>query len=133
MARIAIEEDELKSVIDEILKLNPKPGGGYSGGKTKIQQYITPDFTIKNNDGATALHNAAFFGNVEIAQILIDAKADKSIKNNFQATARESILAPFEQMKPVYKMLQQQLGPLGLKIDLAEIEKNRPVIAMMLQ
>lgn len=50
-----LESEDLKSVVDEILKLNPKPGGGYSGGKTKIQQYITPDFTIKNNDGELEL------------------------------------------------------------------------------
>ncbi|MDD7914427.1 ankyrin repeat domain-containing protein [Polaribacter ponticola] len=105
-------------------------------GKTTIVKALIDgkaDLSIKNNDGSTALHTAAFFCHVEIVQLFIDAKADKSIKNNFQATARESILAPFEQMKPVYKMLQQQLSPLGLKIDLAEIEKNRPVIAMMLQ
>ncbi|MGK0453495.1 MAG: ankyrin repeat protein [Paraglaciecola sp.] len=91
------------------------------------------DLGLKNNDGATALHSAAFFCQVEIVQLLMDAKADKTIKNNFGATPRESIMVPFAQMKPFYEMLQQQLGPLGLKIDLTEIEKNRPVIAMMLQ
>lgn len=51
-----LEEDELKSVIDEILKLNPKPGGAYSGGRNvKVHQYIIPDFTIKNNDGELEL------------------------------------------------------------------------------
>ena len=91
------------------------------------------DLSLKNNDGATALHSAAFFCQVEIVQLLMDAKADKTIRNNFGATPRESIMVPFAQMKPFYEMLQQQLGPLGLKIDLSEIEKNRPVIAMMLQ
>ena len=47
-----LEEDELKSVVDDILKLNPKPGGGYSGGRNvKVHQYIVPDFTVKNTDG----------------------------------------------------------------------------------
>ena len=91
------------------------------------------DLTVKNNDGGTALHNAAFFCRVEIVQLLIDAKADKTIKNNYGMTARESALVPFTQMKPVYKMLQQQLSPLGLQLNLNEIEKTRPVIAMMLQ
>lgn len=51
-----LEEDELKTVVEEILKLNPKPGGGYSGGRNvKIHQYIVPDFTIKNNDGELEL------------------------------------------------------------------------------
>ena len=30
-------------------------------------------------------------------------------------------------------MIQQQLSPMGLQIDLNEIEELRPVIAMMLQ
>ncbi|WP_319480940.1 ankyrin repeat domain-containing protein [uncultured Draconibacterium sp.] len=91
------------------------------------------DLNLKNNDGSTALHAAAFFCNIEIVQMLLDAKADKSLKNNYGATARESVLAPFADMKPIYQMMQQQLEPLGIKIDLAEIEKTRPVIAMMLQ
>lgn len=91
------------------------------------------DLSIKNNDGATALHSAAFFCRVEIVQMLIDANADKSIRNNYGATARESVMGPFEQIKPVYVMMQEQLKPFGLQLDMAELEKTRPVIAMMLQ
>lgn len=79
------------------------------------------------------MHAAAFFGRVEIVQMLIDAKADKTIKNNFGATPRESVMGPFAEIKPFYEMLQLQLGPVGLKIDLNQIEKTRPVVAMMLQ
>lgn len=91
------------------------------------------DLNLKNNDGSTALHSAAFFCHLEIVQMLLDAKADKTLKNNYGATARESVLAPFADMKPIYEMMQQQLQPLGITIDLAEVEKNRPVVAMMLQ
>ncbi|WP_320112560.1 ankyrin repeat domain-containing protein [Draconibacterium orientale] len=91
------------------------------------------DLNLKNNDGSTALHAAAFFCHLEIVQMLIDAKADKTLKNNYGATARESVLAPFADMKPIYQMMQQQLEPLGITIDLEEVEKNRPVVAMMLQ
>ncbi|MGB5357441.1 MAG: ankyrin repeat domain-containing protein [Eudoraea sp.] len=91
------------------------------------------DLNLKNNDGATALHAAAFFCRVEIVQLLMDAKADKTLKNNFGATPRESVIGDFTEIKPIYEMLQQQLEPLGLQFDLTEIEKTRPVIAMMLQ
>lgn len=91
------------------------------------------DLNLKNNDGSTALHSAAFFCHLEIVQMLIDAKADKTLKNNYGATARESVMAPFSDMKPIYQLMQQQLEPLGIKIDLAEVENNRPVVAMMLQ
>ena len=105
-------------------------------GKTGIVKALIDakaDLNIKNNDGATALHVAAFFCRVEIVQLLIDAKADKTTKNNFGATPRESVMGSFADMKPFYEMLQQQLGPLGLQLDLNQLEKTRPVIAMMLQ
>lgn len=91
------------------------------------------DLSLKNNDGATALHVAAFFCRVEITQLLLDANADKNVKNNFGATPRESVLVPYADMKPFYEMIQQQLSPMGLQMDLNEIEELRPVIAMMLQ
>jgi ankyrin repeat protein len=91
------------------------------------------DLSLKNNDGATPLHVAAFFCRVEIAQFLIDAKADKNAKNNFGATPGESVSGPYAEIKPIYEMLQQQLSPIGLQLDLNEIEELRPVMAMMLQ
>lgn len=91
------------------------------------------DLSIKNNDGATPLHVAAFFCRVEIAQSLLDAKADKNAKNNFGATPGQSVSGPYADIKPIYEMLQQQLSPIGLQLDLNEIEKLRPVMAMMLQ
>lgn len=91
------------------------------------------DLSVKNNDGSTVLHTAAFFGRIEIVQMLIDAKADKTIRNNFGATARETVMGDFEEMKPIYEMLKQQLGPLGFSLDMKELERARPVVAMMLQ
>ena len=47
-------EDELKGAIDEVLKLNPKPGNSLSE-TTKTNHYIIPDFTVTNNDGVLEL------------------------------------------------------------------------------
>lgn len=105
-------------------------------GKTEIAKALMDagaDLSIKNNDGATALHVAAFFCRVEIVQMLIDANADKTIRNNFGATPRESVMGDFAEIKPIYGMMQEQLAPLGLNLDMEELEKTRPVVAMMLQ
>ncbi len=91
------------------------------------------NLSIKNNDGSTALHSAAFFGRIEIVQMLIDAKADKTIRNNFNATPRETVMGDFAKMKPVYDMLKLQLEPIGFVLDMNELKKARPVIAIMLQ
>lgn len=105
-------------------------------GKTAIAKALinaNADLDIKNNEGSTALHAAAFFCRIEIVQMLIDAGADKTIKNNHAATARQSVEGPFAEMKPIYEMINQQLEPLGLKLDMGEVEMARPVIAIMLQ
>jgi len=41
-----INEEQLKGAIEEIEKLNPKPGGAYASN-TKIVEQIVPDFSIK--------------------------------------------------------------------------------------
>ena len=105
-------------------------------GKTEIAKMLIDagaDLTIVNNDGTTPLHAAAFFCRVEIVQMLINANADKTLRNNFGATPSETVMGPFSEIKPVYEMMQQQLGPMGLQLDMAQLEKSRPVIVMMLQ
>lgn len=49
-----ITEEELKKAISEIEKLNPKPGGSYSGN-TRMIEHIVPDFSIKIIDGELEL------------------------------------------------------------------------------
>ncbi len=105
-------------------------------GKKEIAKTLIDagaDLTITNNDGSTPLHAAAFFCRVEIVQMLIDAHADKTLRNNFGATPRETVMGPFSEIKPIYEMMQQQLKPMGLELDMAQLEKTRPVIVMMLQ
>ena len=46
----SISNDQLKRAIQEIEKLNPKPGGAYSGNLAAIE-HIVPDFTIRINEG----------------------------------------------------------------------------------
>ena len=91
------------------------------------------DLEIQNNDGSSALHVAAFFCRTEMVQLLVDAKVDQTKKNNFGATALETISGPFADIKPVYEMMQAQLGSLGLNLDLDELEKNRPIVAEILK
>lgn len=50
IARMGISEDELKEAIDEILKLNPKPGGVYSDPYSKTAQPIIPDFILEHSE-----------------------------------------------------------------------------------
>ncbi|MDG3583097.1 RNA polymerase factor sigma-54 [Galbibacter pacificus] len=49
-----ITEEELRDAIHEIERLNPKPGGSYSGNN-RIVEHVVPDFTIKITDGELEL------------------------------------------------------------------------------
>jgi len=51
---LGFSDEDLKGAIDEIIKLNPKPGGNY-GGMNKAESYIVPDFFIFNNNGVLEL------------------------------------------------------------------------------
>ena len=50
MERYSISEEDLKLVIKEVEKLNPKPGSSYAGNN-KIAEQIVPDFSIRIIDG----------------------------------------------------------------------------------
>lgn len=49
-----INEEQLKDVMQQIIKLNPKPGGNI-GGINKAESYVVPDFFIMNNNGKLEL------------------------------------------------------------------------------
>lgn len=49
--KFEISETQLKDAIDEILKLNPKPGSSYNNPGSKSNQVIVPDFLLENVDG----------------------------------------------------------------------------------
>jgi len=52
--RLNITEEDLKDAINEVLRLNPKPGNSMdTSGKSS--QYIMPDFFINNNNGVLEL------------------------------------------------------------------------------
>ncbi|MGJ1203459.1 RNA polymerase factor sigma-54 [Sphingobacterium lactis] len=51
--QLGVDSEELKEIVNEILKLNPKPGD--SGAVAGKQLQIIPDFHISNNDGVLHL------------------------------------------------------------------------------
>jgi RNA polymerase sigma-54 factor len=49
-----LDEDQLKEVMQQIIRLNPKPGGIVSESN-KAESYVVPDFFIYNNSGKLEL------------------------------------------------------------------------------
>ncbi|WP_462279789.1 RNA polymerase factor sigma-54 [Salinivirga cyanobacteriivorans] len=53
--RLNISRDQLKEALDEILHLNPKPGGAFSDPSAANVHAIIPDFILDNNNGKLEL------------------------------------------------------------------------------
>ena len=51
---LGLTDQQLKDVINQIIKLNPKPGGNL-GSVNKAESYVVPDFFIFNNNGSLEL------------------------------------------------------------------------------
>jgi RNA polymerase sigma-54 factor len=54
LQKYGISQEQLKKTIHEIEKLNPKPGGSFTGNN-KVTENIVPDFAIRINDGELEL------------------------------------------------------------------------------
>jgi ankyrin repeat protein len=136
--------DALRQHIAAGSNINEKdPFGGSSPlisaalfGKTeaaKILMDAGADLNFQNKDGSTALHTSAFFCRPEIVKMLLGKGANKTIKNNYGSTPYETVAGSFSQAKPIYDMMVQALGPMGLKLDYAYFDKTRPEIASLLK
>ncbi|WP_026260216.1 RNA polymerase factor sigma-54 [Segetibacter koreensis] len=51
---LGLTDEQLKAVINQIIRLNPKPGGNI-GEVNKAESYVVPDFFIYNNNGTLEL------------------------------------------------------------------------------
>lgn len=51
---MGITDVQLREIIGQIIRLNPKPGGNYSSG-SQAEQFIIPDFYVLNNNGKLEL------------------------------------------------------------------------------
>jgi RNA polymerase sigma-54 factor len=54
LQKYSISQEYLKKAVHEIEKLNPKPGGSFTGNN-KVTENIIPDFAIRINDGELEL------------------------------------------------------------------------------
>ncbi|HIT48804.1 MAG TPA: RNA polymerase factor sigma-54 [Candidatus Coprenecus stercoripullorum] len=60
MLRMGIGKEELKDAIEEIVHLNPKPGGQIDDSYVEQAQQVVPDFLIENKDGELILSMPKF-------------------------------------------------------------------------
>ncbi len=56
MSRLELSEDDFRDVIEEIVRLSPKPGNLYNEGGNEAMPYIVPDFILDYQDEKFALN-----------------------------------------------------------------------------
>lgn len=87
-----VSQEELKEALDTILKLNPKPGSGFSGSG-KGQQYVTPDYFINNNNGELHLSlNARNAPELRVSQNFKDMLHDYDKSKTKSKEQKEAVM-----------------------------------------
>ena len=93
--RLGIDSEELKLAMNEILKLNPKPGSSFSDESEKSLEQIIPDFMLEVNNGQIQVNlNAKNSPELRISKDysnMIEAYSNTR-KNHKSAKEKEAIM-----------------------------------------
>jgi RNA polymerase sigma-54 factor len=121
IARLNITEEEMKDAVDEILKLNPKPGGSYADPHSKVVEHVIPDFILESRDGDLQLSlNAKNVPELKISRTyseMLEAYSSNKNKNN-------------KQQKEAVTFVKQKLDSAKWFIDAIRQRQNTLMVTM---
>src|SRR4029078_1799221 len=87
-----LTDDQIKVVINQIIKLNPKPGGNHTD-INKAESYVVPDFFIFNNAGKLELTlNSKNAPDLRISEGYRDMLRDYDKGSNKDKRQKEAVL-----------------------------------------
>lgn len=119
LEKLNITEKQLKLAIDEILKLNPKPGNSV-GSTSKLNHYIIPDFIIHNNNGLLELTlNSRNAPELRVSQTYAD------MLQGYSETKHKS-----EQLKDAVMFIKQKIDSARWFIDAIKQRQNTMYVSM---
>jgi RNA polymerase sigma-54 factor len=111
LQKFEISQQQLKKAIDEIEKLNPKPGGSFDGNQ-KMIEHIVPDFTIRIVDGELELllngRNAPELHVSKDYQEMLQSYKDTSEKSASQKDAVQFIKQKLDSAKWFIDAIKQR-------------------------
>jgi RNA polymerase sigma-54 factor len=120
MAKLLINEEDMKSVIDEVLKLNPKPGGAVNDPYHKTAQHIIPDFILELTDGTLELS----LNNRNIPEL----KVSKGYSEMLETYSRDK--AAGKQNRDAIMFVKQKLDSAKWFIDAMKQRQNTLLLTM---
>jgi RNA polymerase sigma-54 factor len=111
LAKFLVTRDQLKKAIDEIEKLNPKPGGAYTGSN-KMTEHVVPDFAIRVIDDELELtlngRNAPELHVSKDYQDMMKTYRDSKDKSNSQKDAVQFIKQKLDSAKWFIDAIKQR-------------------------
>lgn len=92
LRRLGWSNEELREVVQEIVRLNPKPGSMYGSSLVESMEEITPDFILENEDGILNLS----LNNSSIPELHVSPEYTEMVKDyqgNTRNQTREALAA----------------------------------------
>ncbi len=120
MARLSISEEDMKRIVDEVLKLNPKPGGMFSDQYSKTAQQIIPDFLLERADYGLELS----LNNRNVPEL----KVSKAYSEMLQNYSRDK--ATNKQNRDAVLFVKQKLDSAKWFIDAMKQRQNTLLLTM---
>ena len=109
--KFSVSREQLKNAIDEIERLNPKPGGAYTGSN-KMTEHVVPDFAIKIVDDELELtlngRNAPELHVSKEYQDMMKTYKDSKDKSNAQKDAVQFIKQKLDSAKWFIDAIKQR-------------------------
>ena len=120
VSRLNITEGELKSAIDEILKLSPKPGSAFGDTYSKSAQQIIPDFILELSEDGFDLHLNS--------RNLPELRLSRSYNEMLQTYSREK--GNKKEMKDAVQFVKQKIDSAKWFIDAIKQRQNTLLLTM---
>jgi RNA polymerase sigma-54 factor len=120
ISRLNITEEDLKEVIDEILKLSPKPGSAFGDTFSKSAQQIIPDFILEFSEDGFDLHLNS--------RNLPELRLSKTYNEMLQAYSRKK--GAIKEMKEAVQFVKQKMDSAKWFIDAIKQRQNTLLLTM---
>jgi len=117
---LGIDEDLLKSAIDEILKLSPKPGSTLSDVTSALAQPIIPDFILEMTEDGFELH----LNSRNLPELRLSKNYTEMLKNY----SRDKLKS--KEMKDAIMFMKQKIDSARWFIDAIKQRQNTLLLTM---
>jgi RNA polymerase sigma-54 factor len=120
ISKLGISENELKEAIEEVLKLNPKPGGVYNDPYNKSSQPIIPDFILELTEDGFDLH----LNSRNLPELRLNSSYNEMLKSYSRDKSQK------KEMKDAVMFVKQKIDSAKWFIDAIKQRQNTLLLTM---